>query len=95
MGLDCSAVVCQPVDCFALKKQSFFPLDDALSVSDGSKCSSTSCRVTEGDVDPSAQEKYGVIRKLLDLFGEWIDWARRLMPIVGLSVLGLSPWLAA
>jgi hypothetical protein len=33
MGLDCSVVVWQPVDCFALKKQSFFPLGNTLLVS--------------------------------------------------------------
>jgi hypothetical protein len=78
------------VDCFALEKQSFCPLGNTLCVSDGSRCRLMSCRVTEGDVDPSAQEKDGVIRKLLDLFGKWIDWACRLAPRLDLKCLGLS-----
>jgi hypothetical protein len=43
------------VDCFDLEKQSFCPLGNTLRVSAGSRCSSMSCRVTEGDV-PDAQE---------------------------------------
>jgi hypothetical protein len=90
MGLDCSAVVRQPVDCFALEKQSFCPLGNILHVFDDSRCSSTSCRVTEGDVDPLAQENDGVSKKLLDLFREWIDWACMLTPILGLKCFGLK-----
>jgi hypothetical protein len=85
IGLNCSTVVRQPVDCFALEMQSFCLLgNNTLRVSNGSKCSSTSCKVTEGDVDPSAQEKDRLIKKVFDLFGEWIDWAHRLTPILGL-----------
>jgi hypothetical protein len=40
MGLDCSAVVQQPVDCFALEKQLYCPLGNTLRVFDGSRCSS-------------------------------------------------------
>jgi hypothetical protein len=49
-----------------------------------------SCRITEGDVDPLGQEKDGVIKKLLDLIGEWIDWAHRLTSILDLKCFGLN-----
>lgn len=31
-----------------------------------------------------------LLGKLLNLFGEWIDWARRLTPILGLKCFGLK-----
>jgi hypothetical protein len=50
MRQDCSMVVRQPVDCYALEKQSF-PIGNTLCVSDSTRCSSTCYRVVEGDVD--------------------------------------------
>jgi hypothetical protein len=78
-------VIQQAVDCSTLEKQMSDPLGNTLRVSDGSRYS-----LTKGDVDPSMQEKDRLIRKLLDLFGEWIVWACRITPILGLKCFGLK-----
>jgi hypothetical protein len=80
----------QPVDCYALEQHSLYPLGDTLCAFDGSRTALACCRVSEDDGDLSKMEKASVFWKFLVLFGEWIDWANRLSPSLGLKCFGLK-----
>jgi hypothetical protein len=80
----------QPVDCYALEQHSLYPLGNTLCASDGSRRALACCRLFEDDGDLSKKEKASVFKKFLVLFGEWIDWANRLLPSLGLKCFGLK-----
>jgi len=58
---------------------------------DGSRSALACCRDSESDGDLSEKEKASVFRNLLELFGEWIVWASKLPPRLGLKHFGLKP----
>jgi hypothetical protein len=90
LDLECSVVQRQPVDCYALEQHSLCPIGNTLWASDGSRRALACCRVFEDDGDLSEKEKASVFRKFLVLFGDWIDWANRLLPSLGLKRFGLK-----
>jgi hypothetical protein len=83
LGLE-QVTVRQAVDCFALERTPSGPLGKDRCA-DGSRDRSykgcrkacSKCKVLEGDVecdcDASGQED-GIFRKLLETFGDWLDW---------------------
>jgi hypothetical protein len=91
VGMECSAVEWQPMDCYALeKKHLLYPLGNTPCAIDGSRSALACCSVSEGDGDLLEKEKASVFRNLLELFGEWFVWASRLPPRLGLKHFGLK-----